>query len=188
MQRLILQLLVLTLWSGNLALAADAPAPPAAPATNPAQAKVALVTNTEEGKQVLVATVTSAAGKPVVGARVTFFAQRTFGQLKLGEETTLDDGSAAVAFPADLPANRMGQLAITARVLQPAAYAGACASQSFKGGVMVVDAADPFPRAIWAPRAPLPLLVIIFGLLGAVWTVYASVLRQLFLIYRGGRQ
>ncbi|MFI5379219.1 MAG: hypothetical protein ACHRHE_07980 [Tepidisphaerales bacterium] len=157
-------------------------APVAAPATMPASAaaaNVAISTTTEDGKRMLVATVTATAtGKPVEGAKVAFFARRTFGNLSLGTEVTLDDGTAAVAFPLDLPGSN-GQLQIIAQIVAPEKYAAATRETNVGGAVVVPANPDPFPRAIWAPQAPLPLIVSFVVLLGIVWSTYAFVLVQL---------
>src|SRR5437762_10594386 len=72
-----------------------------APTSQP-KADISLALVTEEGKQ-LIRAVVVANGKPVENATVSFGVRRTFGTLVLGEDRTLDDGSAAVPFPNDIP-------------------------------------------------------------------------------------
>jgi hypothetical protein len=147
---------------------------------------VVLSRATEEHKELLVATVTRA-GKPVENARVGFFARRTFGELKLGEEVTLDDGTAAVPFPQGLPGGPGGKLDFIARVKEPANLAGALGRATMDGGVVIPPEEDPFPRALWSPYAPLPLIVTLVTLLSAVWSIYGFVLFQLRKIRNGSQ-
>ena len=165
---------------------ADAPATlPAGTPASAAAAKVEISTATEDGKRMLVATVTATAtGKPVEGARVALFVRRTFGNLPLGVEPTLDDGTAAVTFPLDLPGPD-GKLQIIAQVLAPEKYAGAMRETTVGGAAVVPEVDDPFPRAIWAPQAPLPLIISFGTLLVIVWSTYAFVLLQLRKIKAG---
>ena len=161
------------------------------PATQPAatqpSAHVALAVVTEEGQKLIRATVTAADGKPVENATVQFCVSRTFGDLKLGEDKTLDDGTAAVPFPVGLPGGPRGELALCAELKAPAPYAGACARITDASGLVVTPAAEPFPRALWAPHAPVPLLVVICSLLAGVWTTYVFVVSQVIAIWKGTR-
>lgn len=144
-------------------------------------------TTVEEGKENIVATVTLD-GKPVEGSVVQFMVRRTFGNLMVGTDTTLDDGTAAVAFPTDLPADYDGTLDVIAMIKSPAQYSSISGEGKFTGGVPIVVPADPFPRALWAPHAPLPLLITIGILLTGVWTTYFFVVTQIILIKKGARQ
>ena len=108
----------------------DAPSA-AGPASRPA-ADVSLELVTEDGEKLLRAVVTSG-GKPVENATVSFGVKRTFGTMKVGEDRTLDDGSAAVKFPSDLPGGPGGALDVVAQVEAPAEYAPARAEARFGG-------------------------------------------------------
>lgn len=147
----------------------------------PTATRVELTRTNEDGEDVLVATV-MARGRPVTGAVVGFFVQRAFGALNIGQDETLDDGTAAVAFPADLPGDRDGDLRVRALVLAPGKNAGAGVEQVFLGKPAPTPAAAP--RALWSSRAPLGLLGGISFLLLCVWTTYAFVVRQLVAIHR----
>ncbi len=157
------------------AVASDAPAP---------QPSVALKVSTEEGKKVIVATVTLN-GKPLEGAKVTILAQRTFGRLALGTEDTLDDGTAAVPFPADVPGDAQGRLQVVAEVKAGKDYAAARVPATLDGAPAVPPQTNPFSRALWAPRAPLPLVLTLLLLLGAVWGTYGYVVVQLLQLRKG---
>ena len=147
----------------------------ASPSTQPS---VALATSTEEGKTVLVATVTMG-GKPLADASVVFSARRTFGALPLGEDKTLDDGTAAVPFPSDLPGGATGVLQIIAEVKPTEKFGAARAEASFPGGKIVPEAELTLPRSLWARRAPLALIIPIVVLISGVWLTYAYVIVQI---------
>jgi hypothetical protein len=167
--------------------AATAEVPSTRASTRPATT-IVIEPATEEGKKVLHATVT-VDGKPLRDAKVQFGAARTFGVLTLGEDATDDDGVAAVSFPLDLPGNERGELNIIATITSPAAYAGARQAKIVSGVAAVVAPAQPtFPRALWAPRAPLPLLLSVLAAIGGVWITYAFVIAQVLAIRKGGRQ
>jgi hypothetical protein len=158
--------------------------PASAPATAPANVEVALSTSVEEGKTQLIATV-KRDGKPVANARVSFGVKRTFGRLILGTDVTLDDGTAAVAFPSDLPGNDKGELELSAMVTGPLSQWGAAAQATMPGGRPHPVMEDPFPRALWAPSAPLGLICVIALLLCGAWGAYLFVIVQLLAIKRG---
>jgi hypothetical protein len=153
------------------------------PATVPAvELKIQLTM--EEGKKQIQATLT-AGGRPVEGATVAFTVKRTFGDLPIGRDQTLDDGTAAVAFPADLPGGVTGELQVIASVQAPTKYSQVVTHATFGGAAIVHPAEDEFPRALWAPRAPWLLVGTIVGILTAVWCVYACVVAQLWALSRG---
>ena len=145
---------------------------------------VKLSTTVEEGKKSIIATVTLN-GKPVEGAVVQFMVRRTFGNLIIGTDTTLDDGTAATAFPNDLPADYDHNLQVIAMIKTPEQYAFIYDQAKLNGGLPLDIPAEPFPRALWAPYAPLWLLLTIGILLAGVWTTYVFVISQIVLIKKG---
>jgi hypothetical protein len=156
-----------------------------APTTRPTLTPTLTISRSlEEGKAVLVANL-RANGKPVEDAAIQFYAKRTFGDLKLGEEKTLDDGTAAVAFPKDLPAGENGILHLAAEFKATTALAGARVEQTFAGGRVIKSQEITLPRALWAPQAPLVLLIVIGAVMGGVWGSYAYVVLQILRIRRG---
>jgi Ni/Fe-hydrogenase subunit HybB-like protein len=176
--------------------AQHAPATPAAAAaaTAPAVATAAAGLELsvehamEDGEAVLLATVL-AAGVPVEGVRVGFYVRRLFGDMHIGDDTTLDDGTAAVAFPADVPAGADGMLAIRVRVLAPREYEGAAAEALVAGGTLgTVAASGPAPRALWSERAPVALVAVIGSLLFIVWSIYVVAIYQLVRIRSLGKE
>lgn len=174
----ILSLLLAGLLFGVSTGAPSARADETAPAAKP---QIALSVSKEEGKPTLVATVTLN-GKGLENAKVEFSVERTFGQLLLGQDTTLDDGTAAAAFPSDLPGGPNGELNVRAEIKAPEKYASVRAQARFGGALKFQPENQPFPRALWSPRAPVGLLVTLLVILGTVWGLYAYVVVQLIQI------
>jgi len=157
----------------------------AASSSEDANVQVTVQTLVEDGEKLLLAQVTDR-GKPVEDVTVGFYAKRTFGQLELGEDVTLDDGTAAVAFPEGLPGDPNGRLHVYAELHAPDRYAGI-------RGEVIVEGAKPsqiennaFPRALWTRHAPRPLLILILLLVGGVWVTYAYVFTQIVAIKKSG--
>ena len=162
------------------------PMPAASAATLPAatDVTVSLSTAVEDGKKQLIATV-KRNGKPVENAVVSFGAKRTFGRLVLGTDTTLDDGTAAIPFPADLPGDAAGNVEFNAMVQSPLSQWGAATTATLAGGTPREPPSEKFPRALWSPSAPLGLITAIVVLVGGAWGAYLFVAFQLIAIRRG---
>jgi hypothetical protein len=150
------------------------------------QPSIGVTTDIEDGKK-MVRVLVALGGKPIENVALKYFVQRSFGNILLGEDTTLDDGSSAVAFPSDLPGAPDGQLHFIVQIKSPAQYATTSAKAAFPADVMSPATAEAFPRALWAPHAPLPLMFCIFGLLAGVWLSYLFVVGQIFTILKGGK-
>ena len=181
-------------------------------ADNPA---LALKSEVEDGKKMLIATVTRD-GKPMEGVSVSFVVERSFGTLLIGEDKTLGDGTAAVPAPEGLPSGPSGELKIIARATlpdttqgetqastdvaqsappsEPIASPAATPAQiidaqfTLKGDVKMLREQEPVPRALWAPRAPVPLLATVTAILVVVWGSYAFIVSQLIKIKQEARK
>jgi len=147
--------------------------------------KVEVTSAVEEGKRMLVARVTRG-GKNVEGAIVLFQAERLLGWLALGRETTLDDGTAAIPFPAGLPGGSSGELRIRAKIESPADLASVTGETRLDGAPRIPKDREEFPRALWAPHAPVMLIVAILVFLSGVWGTYAYVFYRLVKVWKGG--
>jgi Ni/Fe-hydrogenase subunit HybB-like protein len=130
----------------------------------------------EFGDKVLLATVTRG-DEPIEGAQVQFLAERTFGALLLGEQTTSERGEAAVVFPGDLPGNLNWELRIIAEAALDDVSVRAAAV--FEPGIAMPLPGDPFPRALWSHSAPWPIVLTIASLLAIVWSHFFFVIYQL---------
>jgi len=144
----------------------------------PTNVQIALKRSAEDGQEMLVGTVT-AGGRPVGGATVAFAVARTFGDMTLGTDQTLGDGSAAVPFPLGLPGDSNGALQVRATLQAPAEMAGTTVVATIPGGTPSRAAKEAEPRALWSARPPLALIATIGGLLLCVWSTYAFVAGQL---------
>jgi hypothetical protein len=125
--------------------------------------------------------------KPLVGAKIGFFVERSFGTLDIGHDETDDEGIAAVKFPDGLPGGTAGKLHIIARVTGAPRYAATAGDAMLDADVIIKPDPDPFPRALWAPHAPIPLILTLALALGGVWTTYIFVLTQLRALRKEGQ-
>ena len=142
--------------------------------------EIAVAAVVEDGEHLILATVTIG-DTPIEGVAIGFYVQRTFGLMKLGEDVTLDDGTAAAPFPEGLPGTSAGELAVVAKVLRPPEYAGVVAHALVLGGAVPHDSTTTrAARALWSPQTPWGLLLTIVILVGIVWSVYLFVIVQLF--------
>jgi Ni/Fe-hydrogenase subunit HybB-like protein len=172
----------------GLAVFASPPTAGAQASTPPVPAaQIELKRATEDKQEMLVATVT-ANGHPVAGAVVAFSVKRTFGIMALGEDQTLGDGTAAVAYPTGLPGDSHGNLAIGVTLKSPPAYAGTALNVKLGGAAPLPSFPVDVPRALWSSRAPLAIVGTISFLLLCVWSTYAFVVSQLAAMYRLKRE
>lgn len=141
------------------------------------KAVIELTRTTEDKQEMLVAKVT-ANGLPVKGATVAFSVRRTFGLMTLGEDQTLDDGTAAVKFPTALPGDAKGELTFHVALQSPPELDGSAADVKLAGSPARPWPSVP-PRALWSSRVPLAIPVTIAFLLLCVWSTYAFVVTQL---------
>jgi len=141
------------------------------------KAVIELTRTTEDKQEMLVAKVT-ANGLPVKGATVAFSVRRTFGLMTLGEDQTLDDGTAAVKFPTALPGDAKGELTFHVALRSPPELDGSAADVKLAGAPARPWPSVP-PRALWSSRVPLAIPVTIAFLVLCVWSTYAFVVTQL---------
>lgn len=153
-------------------------------ATSPTRPTISISSGVEDGRKMLIATVTLGE-KPLEGAVVAFYVERTFGRMMLGREETLEDGTAAIPFPDGLPGGPQGELRFLASLDAPAEHVSVFGSATLPGGVPASHDADPFPHALWSPRSPIALVMTLTILLGIVWSTYLFVVVQLIRIWKG---
>ncbi|MDP4198613.1 MAG: hypothetical protein Q8922_00245 [Bacteroidota bacterium] len=160
--------------------------------SNPHQAKLTL--NVRDGDSTWIVTATLIAldstGKmgPIGSTPVNILAKRLFGLMPVSDEspgTTDAAGNVDIAFPKDIPGNAQGVLTLIARV-DDNDRTGAIESRIVgPWGRPVAQVADPFPRALWEPRAPIAMIITFCILFGGVWTTYGFILTQLVNIKKG---
>lgn len=126
----------------------------------------------------------------ISNATVTFFVKRLFGKMPIAEENsaaTDDFGVAEIPFPKDFAGDTAGTVTIIAVIEDNALTGPLEARASGKWGKSVPVIADPFPRALWEPRAPIAMILTFCILLGGVWCTYGFILSQLFHIKKGNK-
>jgi len=170
---LVCGLLLIAGWATTTLRAADLPTP-----------TVTVAPGEEDGKKQLIATVKTAEGKPLENIPVTFKARRLFGELILGADKTLDDGTASVPLPADLPGSPDGKLHITALTTATAKYAAATGLVAVPAAPMALPSLDP--RSLAAPHAPWGLIITVVLTVGGVWCTYAYIVLQIFRLRKAG--
>jgi hypothetical protein len=147
-------------------------------------ASIALGTAENDSEKTIVATVTektAKSGKAVAKIEVSFFASRLFGLLPLGERAAVTDenGRATAVFPVNLPGDKNGNVVVVAKIVDNDDYADTEARITVPWGTPVIAGAETTPRELWAPHAPLWLILVCFTLVGGVWIVFLYVIRQL---------
>jgi molybdopterin-containing oxidoreductase family membrane subunit len=125
--------------------------------------------------------------KPLANAQVEMFVRRQFGRLSLGTATTSADGTAAVAFPTGLPTGTSDKFSAIVQIKSPADYADVAAEAVVNLKAPTFTTGEPFPRALWSPRAPVALVITISVLLTIVWSTYSFVIVQLIKIRRAAK-
>jgi molybdopterin-containing oxidoreductase family membrane subunit len=141
------------------------------------KAVIELTRTTEDKQEMLVAKITSN-GQPVKGATVAFSVKRAFGLMTLGEDQTLDDGTAAVKYPTALPGDAKGELTFRVALRAPPELDGSATDVRLAGAPARPWTSVP-PRALWSSRVPLAIPATIAFLLLCVWSTYAFVVTQL---------
>jgi hypothetical protein len=119
---------------------------------------------------------------PVKGAEVKFYVQRLFGIMPAAEENTIttdEKGEASFAFPKDVPGDTAGVITVAARMEDNERFGNVENKAATSWGTVLIMERDPFPRALWEPSAPLPLVLIILIIFGGVWCTYFLILFQL---------
>jgi hypothetical protein len=182
-QRQALCTAVFTLCAALTALRGQQPVAPAVPTQALPAPEISIASVVEDKQRVLRATVMFK-GKPLEGVRVRFGVVRTFGLLDLGSDATLDDGTAGVAFPENLPGGSAGTIDVVASVEATKDRSAASGKYTATGAGIVVPEAVPFPHALWSSKPLWPLVTIIGALLAGVWGTYVFVVSQLVKLRR----
>jgi hypothetical protein len=119
---------------------------------------------------------------PVKGAEVKFYVQRLFGIMPAAEDNTIstdEKGEASFSFPKNIPGDTAGVITIAARMEDNEQFGNVENKASASWGTRLVVDKNPFPRALWEPSAPLPLIITISTLFGGVWFIYFFIFYQM---------
>lgn len=127
---------------------------------------------------------------PVIGAEVKFYVQRLFGFMPAAEENTITTdgkGEASFAFPKNISGDTAGVLTVAARMEDNEHFGNLENKATESWGIVLPIIKDPFPRALFEPHAPLPLVITISTLFGGVWLIYFFIFFQLRKIKKEGQ-
>jgi len=129
--------------------------------------------------------------RPVKGVEVSFYVQRLFGLMPAGEDykvTTDKSGEAEFNLPKNIAGDTAGDLIIVTKLEDNAIFGNVENKAATTWGTVLAIEKDPFPRALWKPYAPLPLVFTITILFGGVWIVYFFLFVQMRKIYKEGKK
>jgi hypothetical protein len=119
---------------------------------------------------------------PVNGIVIGFYVPRMFSFLKIGEETTDDEGKVTLEFPNDLPGNSDSTITVYARLDDNEVYSNVEVNKIARWGVPIIHRIPESHRTLWTEIAPLWMIVTLSIMLLGVWGHYIYVIIQLFLI------
>lgn len=119
---------------------------------------------------------------PVKGIEVKFYVQRMFGNMPAAEDyaaTTEENGEATFTYPKNIPGDKDGNMNVVAKIEDNEQLGNIETKAGTYWGKALAVTGDPFPRALWEPYAPLPLVIVISTLFGGVWCTYFFIFFQL---------
>ena len=156
-----------------------------APQAPPRVAEISARVGEEDGRREVIATVREG-GKPIPSVGVSFRLVRSFGDLPLGEDTTLDDGTAAAPLPRELRPSE-GGWSVKISLTSPEVFAGQSRELSLAAPSGCGPTQPPRHRELWSRDAPFSLVLTVLILVGGAWAVFAFTCRQLLAIRREGK-
>ena len=127
---------------------------------------------------------------PVIGAEVKFYVQRLFGFMPASEENTIttdEKGEATFSFPKNISGDTAGFITIAARLEDNENFGNLENKATQSWGTILPIIKEPFPRALFEPHAPWPLVVTVSTLFGGVWLIYFFIFFQLGKIKKEGQ-
>lgn len=128
---------------------------------------------------------------PVNNVEVHFYVQRMFSLLPVkGSRKNYTDTSGTTSVEifnkSELPGDAEGNVTILAKIEEDDNYGNAETKITAKIGKPVPLNAGGFPKALWAPHAPVALVMTFVFLLGSVWCTYIYVLSLTAQIKKAG--
>lgn len=128
------------------------------------------------------------AGIPVSELDIYLYVKRSFSLLAIGEyyNTTDENGEVTIEFPGDLPGDSDGNVIIIARIDEDHRYNETEVSEIVNFGIPVQIDLESNKRSLAAAgaNAPLSLLLLVNGIILAVWGVIIYIIIQIFKISR----
>jgi hypothetical protein len=152
-------------------------------------ARINLTFSEVDGVKYITAKATTLQGEPIEYLDLYFYVDRTFSQLPFGDvfNTTEENGEVTVEFPKDLPGDRNGNVSIHVKIEESDEYNDLDVITSKKWGVPIeiVEQKDE-ERSLWAAaaNAPVSLIVLVTGMIVAVWYIIFFIFYKLYVISR----
>ena len=127
-------------------------------------------------------------GDPISELDLYFFVQRTFSQLPIGDyfNTTNENGEVRIEFPYDLSGDSAGNVIIIASIEEDDRFVGAEVSK-IASFVIPLDYEIHGNRRTLAAagaNAPISLLLLVNGIILAVWGIIIYIFTQIYRIRR----
>jgi hypothetical protein len=115
-------------------------------------------------------------------ATVSFYVERMFKPLKIGEATLDENGECSVDFPANLPGDSLGNVRLLARIEEHEMYGNVQADTLICWGVPTYHKVPASFRALWTKVAPTWMVITLMILLLGVWGHYSFAVYKLIRI------
>lgn len=125
---------------------------------------------------------------PLSGVTVSFYVPRMVNPLKIGEETTDDNGSISLEFPNDLPGSSDSTITVIAKIEEHEQYANVETRKMAHWGIPIIHRIPESHRALWTEIAPVWMIVTLTIMLLGVWGHYIFAIIQLILIKKESKQ
>jgi len=125
---------------------------------------------------------------PVKGVELKFYVQRMFGIMPAIEANTIstdEKGEATLVYPKNIPGDSAGGLTVVAKIEDNEQFGNLENKAVTSWGTVLEAEKDPYPRSLWEPSAPLPLILSITLMFGGVWCSYFFIFFHLRKIKKG---
>lgn len=128
---------------------------------------------------------------PIAGLGLKVNVERLFGELPVsdGFDATDADGRAEIIFPDNVNGAIGGTLVAVVRVEDHEDYGNLVNQNEVSWGIPLVSNENANQRLLWAGqyKAPLPLVILINGVLGVVWGMILYIVINVVRIFRIGK-
>lgn len=116
---------------------------------------------------------------PLADIDVTFYVKRSFGNLKIGEGTTDENGEVSIECPGNLRSINQGNLVLIGRAEDLDEYSTVEASIERPWGLPISDVVK-IDRELWTHAPPLWMVIVFALLMTLVWGHYFFIIYKLF--------
>lgn len=150
-------------------------------------AKISLYFTEEDDTKTITAIATDNEGLPIEELDLYFYVARTFSLLPIGDvfNTTDENGRVELEFPKDLPGDTEGNVTIVVKIFESDIY-NDLEIKTMKTWGIPVEKIDYSveKRSLWAAaaNAPITLVLIVCGLILAIWSIICYIIFILFKI------